>query len=159
MSPLYLCSVINSKYLYIINLKQLNNYYLLMMLIAGLPRGNKMWQKIRFVSSFIPHFRLASGLHPVLCKCNNHCNFFKSCNFGDNMILDVKLNIILFNRYSWSVMKRKPHFESKIKKFSIYKFFENFKFFIFFRNIYAEMVDLIIISFTFRYILDTWKYM
>ena len=127
MSPLYLFTVINSKYLYMINLKQLNNSYLLIMLIAGLPRGNIMWQKIRFISSFIPHFRLASGLHPVLRKCNNHCNFSK-CNFGDNMILDVKLNIILFNRYSWSVMKRKPHFESQIKKLSIYKFFENFKF-------------------------------
>lgn len=43
MSPLYLCSVINSKYLYIINLKQLNNYYLLMMSSAGTPHGATMW--------------------------------------------------------------------------------------------------------------------
>ena len=92
-------------------------------------------------------------------QCNHHCNFSKSYNFGDNMILDVKMNIILFNRYSWSVMKRKPHFESKIKKFSIYKFFENFTFFIFLetykgRDQITLMVYLIIISFTFRYILD-----
>ena len=131
MSPLYLCSVINSKYLYIINLKQLNNYHLLMMLSAGTPHGNTIWQQI-----WLNHrFNCTSGWLPVyirssciLRKCNNHCKFSKSCNFVDNMILDVKLNIILFNRYSWSVMKRKPHFESKIKKFSIYKFFEIFKF-------------------------------